>query len=214
MPAYTKAELRRIFAGLSRLLPPGGRPLTAEEIVEVNAVLDKTRHLIASSLAAVERGRLVVSWRIPRENAPTLNEYAHKKGWMKKKLRAALDDDLRKLLPAFPEALTNGSMVKRWLRVTRFSTQRVDELSIDILGGKMPVDSLVRCGVLADDDEAHVLREPRWEKTPRGNTHVLVEVFAIASEQVREAEPSDAQVQQVVRTPGLMIKAIVGDGSG
>lgn len=202
--AFTKAELRTIGVRLASLPSPGPRPLTAEETLEVNALVDKTRAMIAASAAAYERGRLVFSWRVPREQALTLNQYAHMKGWQKKKMRAALDDELRKLLPAFPEALTNGSLVKRWLRVTRFSTQRLDDLSIDSCGGKMPVDALVRCGILADDDEKHAHREPRWEKTPRGNTHCLVEVFLIANEQVPAQEPSTATVQQIVRVPGIM----------
>lgn len=209
-PAFSKAELRKIYASLIRLLPPGGRPLNAEELVEVNGLIDKARVMIAASLSAVERGRRVLSWRIPRELAPTMNELGHMKFWRKKKLKLELDDALRTLLPAFPAAPMNGSELRRWLRVTRFSTQRLDELSIDILGGKLPVDSLVRCGVLANDDEAHVRREPRWEKTPRGNTHVLVEVFEIAQEEVREAEPLDARVQQIVRTPGPMTMALMG----
>jgi len=208
-PTFTKGELRRIAANLLRLLPPGARPLNAEELVTLNADIKKTRLLIAAAESTPERGRLVLSWRVPREQALTLNQYAQAKGWQKKKLRNALDDALRALLPSFPEALTNGSLLKRWLRVTRFSTQRVDELSVDLLGGKMCVDSLKRCGVIADDDEKHVHREPCWAKTKRGTTHVLVEVFLLAAEQVATPEPANATVQQILRTPGLLTQMLI-----
>ena len=210
MTDLTKADVRLAIQRLMSLRPPGPRPLSADELVEVNALVAKLEAIGAEKANAVERGRLLFSWRVPREQALTLNQYAHMKGWQKKKMRAALDDEIRKLLPLFPHALTNGSLVKRWLRVTRLSTQKLDDLSVDSCGGKMPVDALVRCGVLADDNEKSVHREPRFEKTKPGNTHLLVEVFAIADEQVAADEPADVKIAQLVRTPGLMTQAIIG----
>lgn len=209
-PILTKSEIRIAITRLLSLAPPGPRALTAAELVEVNDLIEKLRQIGAAQANAPERGRLVFSWRVPREQALTLNQYAHMKGWQKKKMRAALDDAIRKLLPSFPEALTNGSLVKRWLRATRYSPKALDDLSIDSCGGKMPCDGLVRCGVLADDDTKSLHREARYEKCRPGDTHLLLEVFLVATEQVATAEPTFAKVQQVVRVPGIMTAMLKG----
>jgi hypothetical protein len=181
-----KADLRLIYTSLGRLIPPFGRAPDAAEVVAIGQLRDVVADAIRDFAPVLERGELVFSWRVPREQALTMNAYAHKKGWMKKKMRQELDK------------------VRRWVRVTRFSTQRVDDLSVDILGGKMPVDALVRCGVLSDDNDAMAFREPRWEKTERGNTHVLVEVFTIREETEghENDDPPDTTIAQIVRKPG------------
>lgn len=208
----TKLNLRTTIARLESLRPPGPRPLTAEELVEVNALIEKYRALHESVKAAPERGELVFEWRVPREWALTLNAYAHKKGWQKKKLRQELDDAIRALLPQFPKALTHGSQQRRWLRATRLSTKVVDDVSVDVVGAKMSTDALVRCGVLFDDDAKHLIREARSEKTKPGNTHLLMEVFLVTKEGVAPAEPTDTTIKQIERPLGMMTRAIVGGG--
>lgn len=206
----TKREYQRLHSHLGRLLPPGGRPLTTEEVVDVGELQSKLERVIEAIRPRVEKGERVLSWRIPRDQAPTMNEYAYMKGWQKTKRRQQLDTELRALLPQFPKAELHGAQHRRWVRVTRFSTQRVDDLSVDVLGGKLPVDSLVRCGVLVDDNEAFMIREPRWESTKRGNTHVLVEVFAVVTEGDTVDGPKDAKVEQIRHELGPMTRAIVG----
>lgn len=189
MPAkLNKADLRTIYASLARLLPPGSLPKKPEEVVEIDRVRERIAAMIREYAPELERGELVFSWRVPREQALTMNAYSYKKGWAKKKMRGALDAKIRELLPDWPKASLHGAMRRRWVRVTRFSTQRVDDLSIDVLGGKMPVDALVRMGILCDDNEAGAHREPRWEKTQKGNTHVLVEVFEMVPEGTHEED--------------------------
>lgn len=185
-----KVDLRTIFTSLTRLLPPQSLPTEPAEVVAIADVRQIIATMIREYAPLPERGDLLFSWRVPREQALTMNAYAHKKGWMKKKMRVELDKQVNELLPTFPRAPLHGAKVRRWLRVTRFSTQRVDDLSIDILGGKMPVDSLVRCGILADDNDAMAFREPRWEKTQRGNAHVLVEVFDMRAEGTHAGDES------------------------
>lgn len=213
MTTFTKADLRAISEHLASLRPPGPRPLTADQLVKINEVIEKAHHLIATTRAAPERGELIFEWRVPREHALTLNQYAQAKGWQKKKLAAAMDDAIQKLLPLYPKALLHGAKTKRWLRATRFSTKVTDEVTVDVLGGKMPCDRIVRAGILADDDAAHVIREARSEKTKPGNTHLLVQVFTIVEHQVDTPEPSDHAIEQLVRTPGLMTQMLI-DGRG
>ncbi len=208
MTRLLKKDLRVIYTSLTRLLPPQQLPTDPAEIVAISDARDLVSVLIREYSPMMERGDLVFSWRVPREQALTMNAYAHKKGWMKKRMRAELDKAVVALLPNYPKALINGAKIRRWLRVTRFSTQRVDDLSIDVLGGKMPVDALVRCGVLADDNDAMAFREPLWEKTARGNTHVLVEVFEMKVEGTHlDDDPKHAEIRQLdARARGLFTK--------
>jgi hypothetical protein len=207
---FTKDDLSFMHSSLARLLPPGGRTFNAAESVRADEVMSKLHARIVAALSAPERGELVFSWRVPREWAMTLNEYAGKQGWAKKKIKQALDDDIRKHVPSFPKAMLHGAKVQRWVRVTRFSSRKPDEISVDSIGGKCPVDALVRCGVLHDDNQAFVIREPRWEKSRPGNTNALIEVFEVAAHQVATPEPTDSEVTQIVHAPGFMTKAIMG----
>lgn len=138
-----------------------------------------------------------------------MNEYAYLKVWMKNRLRTELDDEARALMVAQPGAYLAGGVRKRWVRVTRFSRNRTDDLSVDVIGGKMPIDSLVRVGVLHDDNQTYLHREACQASTKHGNTHVLIEVFEITDEEVPCEEPKDAPVAQVVRERGKLTKAIV-----
>lgn len=210
MTNLTKAELRTIFDSLSRLLPPGSLPRDPGELVRIGEVRERVARMIEEQRQTLERGELVFTWRVPREHAMTMNEYAGKKGWVKQKIRKALDDSLRRELERgiFPKALLHGAQRRRWLRATRFSPRRIDELSVDVIGGKCPTDALVRGGVLADDDHEHLHREARWEKTKPGNTHLLVEVFEMSCEGASVGEPTDVQVEQIRHAPGFMTEVI------
>jgi hypothetical protein len=208
--ALTKADLRDLHRLVSAHQPLS-RPVTLEEIVRAGELGNKIAIIVTEMRPTLEKGALVLSWRVPREQALTLNEYAYKKGWAKKKIRAELDAALLALLPAFPKAELHLAQRQRWVRVTRFSTKLVDDVSIDVLGGKMPVDSLVRLGVLADDNAAGVIREPRVERCKPGETHVLVEVFEVTADGKEIAEPVFASAPAApVRKRGALTRAIIG----
>lgn len=210
MTALAKDFWRKAYANLSRLLPPGNPLRSAEDIVEVNALLDTCREQQAIAASRVERGRKILEWRIPSALAPTMNAYAFLKTWQRMQLRRELDDRLRKIVEATPDAKVHGDATKRWIRVTRFTpnADSVDDLAADALGAKMPIDSLVRLGVLVDDKPALCHREALVRKTARGNTHVLIECFAVAAEEVPDAGPLDAPVEQVPKRKGKLAKAI------
>lgn len=196
---YTKGELRKVYGFLSRLLPPGAKPLNAEEVVDVTDLLDRTRSFLAGASAQYERGAKVLEWRVPNLQAPTMNRYAYLKGWMKGEIGKKLDEALRKIVERTTGALVHGTSRKRWVRVTRFTTRpdSVDDPNaIDAMGGKMPIDALVRCGVLNGDTPAFCHREGMVRTTELGNTHVLVEVFETAHDEVPDSGPRDARVEQ------------------
>ncbi len=167
--------------------------------------------VIAETLPAVHRGAKVLEWRIPTKQAPTLNSYAYMRKWLKGYVMKALTDTLNKRIEQSPKALMHGARIQRWVRVTRFTPSRgkVDEVSCDAIGGKMPIDCLVHAGVLYDDAPKYLVREPLVMTTSRGNTHVLVEVFEMADDGTHENDvPKDALVEQVKKREGLLVRAI------
>lgn len=207
----TKGDYREACALLYRLRPLGARPMTVDEQVRLEALIAKMERVVVEMRPVLEKGELVLSWRVPREQALTMNEYAYKKGWQKTKIRAELDAAVRALFPAFPKADLHAAKKKRWVRATRFSTKEVDETSLDVLGAKMPVDALVRCGVLVDDDATRIIRQGRCEKTKRGNTHVLVEVFEVTTDGRAIEEPAQAIAPAAPpRQLGAFTKAVIG----
>ncbi len=213
-----KADLRGIHASLGRLLPPGSPPRTAAEIVEIGRLQEVVATAIRTAAAVLERGVKVFEWRIPNELAPTMERYAFLRKWAKGHLGKKLDDRVQRILEqaVWPAALLNGAQRKRWARVTRFSTQRMDDVSVDVIGGKMPIDTLVRAGILADDSGELLHRDPLWRKTAKGNTHVLIEVYELALEGMGEIdEPRDEPVEHTPKKEkkrGPMAAAIVGAG--
>jgi hypothetical protein len=211
--AYSKDDLRKIFGHLSRLLPPGGSPLNAEEIVDVGALLDKTKVMIATHAGAIERGPKILEWRIPKDLAPTMNECISWDRWRMARTKTELGDRLRVLVSQTKGADLCGAKRMRWVRVTRFTNQskKVDDAAVDAIGGKLPVDRLVQLGVLAKDDPSLLKREAHVGQTQMGNVHLLVEVFEIAAEEVPDDGPKDAPVVQIVRKRGRMTRAITGE---
>lgn len=214
--AYTKNDLRLIFQHLSSLLPPGAKPLTTEQVVEVGDLLAKTKTEIATSLGAIERGAKVFEWRVPTELAPTMNSWGFMKTWQRARTRRELEASLHAAIAAVPNAKVPGAERMRWVRVTRFTpnAKLVDEAAVDSIGGKMPIDVLVSSGVVAGDSPKYLRREARCEVTKRGNTHVLVEVFDVAHDEVATPLATDAQVEQVERTFGTMTQEVLGKGTG
>lgn len=71
---------------------------------------------------------------------------------------------------------------RRFVRVTRFSSRRPDDLSPDVIGAKLALDQLVAAGILGDDSDAWCAREGRWEAAPTGQGRLRIEVFTLTGE--------------------------------
>jgi len=211
MIALNRAELRSLYALCIRHRPPGGRPLDASELVALEALLDKLREMIAAHVDVVERGHKVLEWRVPAAIAPSMNSWGAMKTWQRARARTELGDRLRPLIAATPGADLCGSTRMRIVRCTRFTLQPklVDEAAADSIGGKMPIDALVRMGVLAGDDARALRRQAFVLPTKRGNAHLLVEVFEVAVEEVPDPGPKDGIVDQITRTRGKFTRAII-----
>lgn len=190
--SLTKLELQDILSLLQRVsLGDLARPFTLMDRQVAEHLTMRLAESIDAAKPELEKGRLVLSWRLPKEWAPSLNSYAFMKGWQRTALRRTLDDSLRHNESFLAAALNLGKR-KRWVRVTRFSTKVIDENSVDVLGGKMPIDALVRAEILVDDNQEWCVREGACMKTKLGNTHVLVEVFEVTTEGSNIAPPQDA----------------------
>lgn len=210
----TKGDLRVMAEHLASLRPPGPRPLTAEQLVRLDGIVEKLHGLIAMTSDRPERGAKVFEWRIPKECAPTMNEWGSWKTWRRARCRRELEDALRAIVSRTPGADLCGAQRMRWVRVTRFTLQpkNIDESAADSVGGKMPIDVMKRMGVIAGDSPKFLRREALSMKTTRGNAHVLVECFEVSAEAVPCGTPLDAPVKQLRHELGNLTRAILSSG--
>lgn len=135
--------------------------------------------------------------------APSLNEYAGMAPWMLKLARAELDNRIRERCGHHPacdcgsvrkvelktvkhgkrtskvEKLEASGGRRRIIEVVRHSSREVDELAVDILGGKLVVDRLIWAGVIAGDQRKHIVRVPRWVQCKPGEGKLDVRVYEI-----------------------------------
>lgn len=114
---------------------------------------------------------------LPLELAPMMNAINGLKPWSKAKIRESIDLNIEEL--GEPPQATGA---RRRVVVTRYSSQRPDELAVDLIGGKYPVDRLVKAGILAGDSSKHLDREARWTKAKPGAGYLRIEVYEIGAE--------------------------------
>lgn len=128
-----------------------------------------------------------------------MNEYNGMPGWMKAKVRDAIGHQIQARIGRWPSwhagfretgvlhkvkgvqkvAQVRSGGRRRLIRVVRHSPRRPDEVTVDIIGGKMVVDCLVRFGVLVGDDDACLVREAEWYPSNEGDGRVVVDVFEL-----------------------------------
>jgi hypothetical protein len=127
--------------------------------------------------------------------ASTLNEYAGMKGWARAKARTAVDKRIVVARASWPRwhcgvqmraKVVGGEVVKvpvagtgrrRLVRVVRRSSRRIDEVSLDVVGGKLPVDRLKIAEIITGDSARWLEREAAWEPCDPGDGRVIVEVY-------------------------------------
>jgi hypothetical protein len=118
---------------------------------------------------------------LPLYLAPTLNEYAARKGWQHAKLHRDIDRLINGAVLLLPLEMRGRATLPatkpRHVVVTRRSARQPDELACDIIGGKAVIDRLVRHRMLVDDSPAWLTREARWERCKRCDGTVSVEVL-------------------------------------
>lgn len=128
---------------------------------------------------------------------PTFNEYNGLTGWQKAKLRVAVDWRITEARTRYPNSdmgverlpgkygrvgrlAKRGQARRRIVHVTRESSSRPDDISADVIGGKLPIDRLVQAGILFDDSDEWCVRVARWQQVPPGRGRVVLEVFELA----------------------------------
>jgi len=145
---------------------------------------------------------------LPLDLAPTMNEYARARPWDHARVQDAVDAAVlaararwsgwhagfteraetkrRKPTPKNPATSrifirrTGGR--RRLVRVARESSREPDELTCDVLGGKVPIDRLVQAGVLVGDSRKWIEREGVWRPANPKQGRVIFEVFDIREE--------------------------------
>jgi hypothetical protein len=70
---------------------------------------------------------------------------------------------------------------QRIVVVTRESSTRPDELALDSIGGKIPIDRLVQAGVLRGDSLRWLIRYGTWKESPPGEGRVVVDVYELGA---------------------------------
>lgn len=186
------------------------------DVATIGPLIESYREIVHAQAHAVERGAKILELRLNPEHAPTQNEMSAifgRRMFVKKRIAQELDRKLQAAIETTP-SLRLAAFAMRWVRVTRFTPQvkLVDDAAVDAIGGKMPVDALVRAGILAGDTPKHVRRDAHVLPTKRGNTHVLLEVFEVAREETPDPGPQDGPAPpKTERKFGRMTKAIVGE---
>lgn len=182
MTQLTAGELQALYRLLS-------------SIASFDALREKISRMIAEGSATAHRGPKIFELRLPlaiREKnakgkeflthvAPTLNAYGSMKPWQQAKLRRYIDLRIMAELTTWPRARhASAAVSKRFVRVTRFSSVQPDEIGVDVIGGKVPIDRLVKASILRGDTTADIEREAMWHKAAPGDGSLFVEVFELA----------------------------------
>ncbi len=140
---------------------------------------------------------------------PTLNEYDKMHSWQQMRAREEVDRRIEKAKEQWPKWHWGGvedvkmisretndpenpvrdvaqrrrhGGVRRGVRVIRRSSRQIDELSIDVVGGKIPIDRLVDAFVLGGDSAAWLDRKAEWEYAEPEHGSLTVEVYDLAPE--------------------------------
>jgi hypothetical protein len=185
----TKSELEALVELLEHARERG---LLAPSLAGWWWALQHKLRLIADQTVVLDADRLAFALTLPLRVtsakgsgtvslAPTLNEYAtlHRTPWLLKGLRSRLDGEIRRAIARWPDAMARGR--RRAVVFTRRSSRRPDEISVDGCGGKVPIDRLVRAGVLAGDAGKRLVRDARWEPADPGDGEFVVEVFDVGA---------------------------------
>lgn len=129
---------------------------------------------------------------------PTLNVFKSLRTFAKQNARQEIAERIARERLRWPRAAWGGQReqvqrgstsrlspvggARRFVRVTRCSSRRPDDLSPDVIGGKIALDQLVEAGLLGDDSDVWCAREARWEPAKTGEGHVRIEVFELEGE--------------------------------
>lgn len=111
--------------------------------------------------------------------APRLNVYGSLAPWQRVKLYRELDVRIMAEMGKWPDCRLAGRPRPRAVRVTRYSSVMPDEITVDVIGGKVPVDRLVHAGILMGDSAQQLVRDARWVRASPGAGQLLVEVHEL-----------------------------------
>lgn len=111
--------------------------------------------------------------------SPTLNVYGSMQTWQRAALYKVIDVRIMAELAKWPRCQLRGDRRPRCVRVTRYSSSQPDEITIDVIGGKVPIDRMVHAGILRGDTAADLQREAMWRQVAPGKGALVIEVFEV-----------------------------------
>ncbi len=157
----------------------------------------KERKALREQLGKKRLGKGEGPARVAPLMAATMNEYNALDPWRKEAIRKAFDQEIERLKTSWPAwwcgSLDRTVVVKtkekrvreggrrRAVLVTRESSLRPDELALDTIGAKIPLDRLVQAGVLRGDSPQWLARFCEWKRAAPGEGRVIVDVYEIAA---------------------------------
>lgn len=162
--------------------------------------LKSWKALPAGATVPFAGGNISADWTPVALNlAPTMNAYRSMQTFSKQNARKEVAKriaDERKRWPSSAwggrhekvkhgnkERLSPVGGERRLVRVTRFSARRPDDLGVDVIGGKLPLDQVVIAGILGDDSDAWCAREGHWAPAKTGEGFLRIEVYRLLGEQ-------------------------------
>lgn len=201
-PAPDLAALADSAARLAEEAPPLGEHVfrlecllgtDARKLTDANT---KARKSLREELGVKRLGKGQGPPKVTPLSAPTMNEYNGLNPWQKEALRKEYDAAIGELRanwprwscgvvertvqgPKKPRVVKEGGR-RRAIVLTRESSVRPDELALDAVGGKIPVDRLVHAGVLRGDTLAWLVRYVVWRQVAPGEGRVVVDVYDLA----------------------------------
>lgn len=144
--------------------------------------VERMRPKLAAFMSTLEvAGGMVFEMELPLNLAPSMNVYSSLEGWQRDKLRNSIDWHIVAAVSNWRgSVLPVGAIRKRLVLVTRHSSSRIDEISVDVAGGKAAIDRLVLARVLAGDSAKFLTRRAAWKQAPPGKGSFNVRVFELA----------------------------------
>lgn len=197
------ADLAEFMGRLDAEAPPLGEHvfqlvcMLGTDARKIQAANQKERKALREQMGRKALPKGVGPAKVTPVSAPTLNEWNGLAPWQKDALRTETD---KAITAAFrhwsrwhcgftqrtvaakgkiPARVIREGGRKRAVVITRESSSRPDDLAVDVLGGKCPVDRLVQLGVLRGDTAEWLVRYCTWKQAAKGEGRVVVDVYEV-----------------------------------
>lgn len=163
------------------------------------AALRSWEALPAGASVSFKGGQITADWSpVVIQLAPTMNTLRGMPVFSKQNARKIIAERIAAERARWPDAHWGGQREavqrgkstrmspvggkRRYVRVTRFSSRRPDDLGPDAMGAKLALDQIVQAGILGDDSDAWCERKGQWEPANPKEGMLVLEVFELVGE--------------------------------